>query len=89
MNSYRLWPTKMFNKFFVACFMIVVFFQYSCAVISKNREIDSKKSTFSKSKEGEKILNKKLPKIQQHLYHMNTKNSSTQNKTKEVENKMK
>ena len=62
MNSYRLWPTKMFNKFFVACFIIVVFFQYSCAVISKNREIDSKKSTFSKSKEGEKILNKKVRK---------------------------
>ena len=62
MNSYRLWPTKIFNKFFVACFMIVVFFQSSCSAISKNRETDSKKPTFSKSKQGEKILNKKVRK---------------------------
>ena len=62
MNSYRLWPTKMFNKFFVACFMIVVFFQYSCAVISKNREIDSKKPIISKTKQGETILNNKVRK---------------------------
>ena len=59
MNSYRLWPTKIFNKFFVACFMILVFFQSSCAAISKNREIDSKMPIISKTKQEEIILNKK------------------------------
>jgi hypothetical protein len=53
---------KIFNKFPLICFMILVFFQSSCAAISKNREIDSKNSAISKSKHGEVKKNKKVRK---------------------------